>query len=380
MAEHYSVSLHHRRTPRVRRPKFRAKQLGLSAKKLTCTVAALSLLALIFWLIQFRTTPPSYQTPPADQVELARDDLAERVRAALSSHASQELAAEITQARAIKRSAEAEIEFLESATMAWYPGLSSEEMAAEPTRSAIVEREIANLDAELDAKSQALNDLRENAVTTSSDDPPRSQTVREYCESIGSGLSDYDCTEVQGLFDALTTATFHFSTVEQMMLGEIARFGVSVNPRHPTLAKEAVCSNGEECQSEEAKWSRTMKAELFGESFQISPAGLVERTILENNTSEWNWDIKAIQEGEKELLRLTLFAEIIPASSEASTVQIVSFQKEIEVKVGVYQQLLGFANDWGVIFGTLLALLTLIGAISKYLSRTKGVTPQEDGS
>jgi len=93
-------------------------------------------------------------------------------------------------------------------------------------------------------------------------------------------------------------------------------------------------------ESHQIKIWETMQARLTGSGFQITTITPEEQPISTKETTEWKWDIKAIEHG-RQRLHLTLSA-IIKFQGETRSRSIRTFDRVIFVKVSLGKRISSF--------------------------------------
>jgi hypothetical protein len=121
----------------------------------------------------------------------------------------------------------------------------------------------------------------------------------------------------------------------------------------PVEKLESMIKESGELESHQIKISETMEARLSGNGFQILAITPEQQLISARETTEWRWDIKAIEEG-RQRLHLTLSAILnIDGSNRIRTIR--TFDRIINVRVSLGKRISSLiANNWEWLFTVLL--------------------------
>jgi hypothetical protein len=98
-------------------------------------------------------------------------------------------------------------------------------------------------------------------------------------------------------------------------------------------------------ESHQVKISENMQARLTGKGFEITAITPEEQLISARETTEWNWEVKAMKPGAQRLY-LTLSA-IVKFQGETKTRVIRTFEREMLVKVSIRKRVVAFVGkNW----------------------------------
>lgn len=154
----------------------------------------------------------------------------------------------------------------------------------------------------------------------------------------------------------LKKANIAFNSPSSMKKNETYLINLHLSPNKSTQELLSKIKENEK-EAAEIKYSYRMKASLLSENkkafeiMSISPDIQAVSSILDTTT--WKWDVTPLESGKQYLhLSLTAFLDL---EDKETPLQIKTFDKEIEVKISVIDEITSFFQDsWKWLLGSLL--------------------------
>lgn len=182
-----------------------------------------------------------------------------------------------------------------------------------------------------------------------------------------SGLVPHGFTEhlwrsfsrVQGLLDSLPTGNLVFTYPQEIRLGEEKTVKVVIAPDLKADLQFLVKYLKElgEVTVHEVKISTTMKCNLYGEHFKITPLGHEEQLISERDLTEWSFVIVP-QESGRQKLRLMVSVVLKLEDGQNQTKDFPAKEETIIVTVAPLTRLVFFVEaEWHWMLTTLVVPL-----------------------
>lgn len=160
----------------------------------------------------------------------------------------------------------------------------------------------------------------------------------------------------------LKKANIAFNSPSSMKKNETYLINLHLSPNKSTQELLDKIKEDEK-EATEIKYSYRMKALLLSENkkafeiMPISPDVQAVSGILDTTT--WKWDVTPLEAG-KQYLHLSLIA-FLDIEAKETPLQIKTFDKEIEVKVSILDEITSFfQNSWKWLLGSLLFPLIVL--------------------
>jgi hypothetical protein len=134
-----------------------------------------------------------------------------------------------------------------------------------------------------------------------------------------------------------------FNAPEKMRLNESVNIEVKIGgPKMVGQMADLITGEGK-VESHRVKVARVMEAQLAGANFEIIPITHAEQPVSESEPTEWEWQVKAKQEG-TQLLHLTLNA-VITVDGKERRRKTQTYKKEISVEVAARSRIAEFFSN-----------------------------------
>ncbi|HEX8131419.1 MAG TPA: hypothetical protein VF527_20130, partial [Pyrinomonadaceae bacterium] len=114
---------------------------------------------------------------------------------------------------------------------------------------------------------------------------------------------------VDGYLNSLPLGEVAFNTPEKTTLNQTFNLELKLGKSNLVGQLEELIEEEGKVESHPVKVGKVMEAQLAGAGFQIVPVTPAEQAVSESEPTEWEWQVKAKQEG-TQLLHLTLNAVI----------------------------------------------------------------------
>ncbi len=130
-----------------------------------------------------------------------------------------------------------------------------------------------------------------------------------------------------------------------MHVGQASTIQLLLDLSKPIEELESMIRTSGVVESHQIKVSEIMEARLTGNGFQITAITPEEQPVSTIETTEWKWDIKAVEQGNQRL-HLTLSA-IIQIAGQKQKRSIQTFDREILIKVSFGKRVSNFiGKNW----------------------------------
>lgn len=153
--------------------------------------------------------------------------------------------------------------------------------------------------------------------------------------------------------DQLGHANLAFNTPEKMKTREpeVVQLLLDLNKSIEELSSEIQAEGPR--QGASVRVTRRMEAHLTGVTFEITPVTPEQQVILEDETTEWKWEVVPTEAGEQRLY-LTVNA-VLMVDGESTFRMMRTFDKVIRVKVAWGHETIFFLKDnmewaWATLF------------------------------
>ncbi len=159
---------------------------------------------------------------------------------------------------------------------------------------------------------------------------------------------------IDNILDGLAQGRIVFNIPNSIMeVGQSSTIQLLLDLAKPVEELEKMITESGVVESHEIKVSEIMEARLTGAGFQITAITPEEQPISTQATTEWKWDIKAMEKGPQRL-HLTLSA-IIRLQGQKLTRSLRTFDKVIEVKVSWGKRISSFiGKNWQWLWAALI--------------------------
>lgn len=171
-----------------------------------------------------------------------------------------------------------------------------------------------------------------------------------------------NCAKAEELLEKLRQARIAYRPNAKMIKGRPEQIELAIEPRPGEDPAQSLGDGEGEPVIATTRFARRMAAQLSGASFEITPPGLQETTILRNNPSLWRWTVTPKSEG-AHTLNLDLFVIFEINGKKTDPIRVKTFATKIEVDVTARQFLEGFMDNGKMLLGFLTLLGSLVTAL-----------------
>lgn len=169
-------------------------------------------------------------------------------------------------------------------------------------------------------------------------------------EKIGIGSDKF---YIDQALEEMIQGSIAFNTPDSMELNESSTIQLLLNPFKSVEELENMINKSAKVKIYQIKISHTMQARLTGNGFQITAITSEEQPISKKETTEWKWDIKAIEYGTQQL-HLTLSA-VIHFQGKNLSRAIRTIDKTILVRISFVKWVSNFTSkNWQWLWTALL--------------------------
>ncbi|MDQ1593149.1 MAG: hypothetical protein QOG71_3776 [Pyrinomonadaceae bacterium] len=176
---------------------------------------------------------------------------------------------------------------------------------------------------------------------------------------------------VDAYLNSLPRGEVAFNTPEKMRLEQSVNVEVKLGKANLAGQLEKLIKEEGKVESHPIKVGNVMEAQLAGAGFEIIPITPAEQPLSDSMPTEWEWQVKAKQEGTQRL-HLTLTVVVLVEGKERRR-KIDTFKKDILVEVTSGSRIAGFVYDnvgW-IVTGLLFPLFGGLGWRMRQLLRRR---------
>ncbi len=191
---------------------------------------------------------------------------------------------------------------------------------------------------------------------TPPNEPPRSTLPVE--PSLPDSSQTMQLYYIDAVLENMAEGRIAFNVPDSVMkLNESSTIQFLLDLTKTVEELESMFKESEVIESHRVRISETMEARLTGNGFRITAITPEQQPISTVETTEWKWEINAIEAGPQHL-HLTLSA-IIFFRDEKMARTIRTFDKKIFVEVSLGKRITGFINNnWQWLWTALLIPIT----------------------
>ncbi len=191
----------------------------------------------------------------------------------------------------------------------------------------------------------------------------------EQCRALGV-LGN--CPDLNAVLDRLLEKPLEYNHPKEMMLGKTTEIALVLRTDWegkdlPNDVSDELKSLPGEVKQGLTKITQIMSAELSGRTFDISPSGRQEQTIVPPQPASWNWKVKPTETGKGQTLKLRLYAHIQGDQGAMPPVLIKTLDASIDVDVTTWDWFLAQAQTLEPIYAIIAAVLGLITATITFI-------------
>ncbi len=181
-------------------------------------------------------------------------------------------------------------------------------------------------------------------------------------DCVSLGITSEDCIDYESIISQLTMVTVAYNRPESMILDEPIDISLVLGEVVGESPEDLLEGLPGDIEVTKTVMGRNMSAELQGAAFEVTPAGLQERLVMQSGATYWTWRVVPRSKGQYPLT-LSIYVHVGGYGDLSAPIAIQTFRDQIEVKVRAWDQVADFITEGVNPVYTLIAAVAGISGI-----------------